>query len=77
MSHQCTEIVSLLMDFVDGTLPPDREDEFRRHLCGCMPCYIYLETYQETIRRTRSLPDCAMPPEMQHRLESMLKQSAP
>ncbi|CAN5132574.1 hypothetical protein BH11PLA2_BH11PLA2_41950 [soil metagenome] len=73
MSHKCTEMVNLLLEFVDGTLPPDRDDEFRRHLCGCMPCYVYLQTYQETIRITRTLPKCEMPPEFAMRLKKMLE----
>jgi anti-sigma factor RsiW len=72
MNPQCREMVDLLLDFVDGSLPPEREREFRRHLCGCVPCYIYLETYHTTIRLGRALPDCDMPPELEHRLKALM-----
>ncbi len=72
MNPQCIEMVKLLLDYVDGTLEPDRSEEFRHHLCGCLPCYIYLETYQTTIKLTRTLPKCEMPPEMAARLKAMV-----
>jgi len=72
MNPQCLEMLKLLLDYVDGTLEDDRSEEFRHHLCGCLPCYIYLDTYQATIRITRSLPQCVMPPEMAARLLAMV-----
>jgi anti-sigma factor RsiW len=72
MTSTCVDLVNLLIDYVDGDLPADRRDEFKRHMCGCLPCYVYLQTYQDTIRMTRSLPKCEMPPEMAARLQSML-----
>ena len=46
MNSVCREVVELLIDFVDGELPPDRREAFERHLCGCQPCFAYLDTYQ-------------------------------
>jgi anti-sigma factor RsiW len=69
----CREIVALLIDFVDGELPAERREEFERHMCGCLPCFVYLETYQATIRLTRALPKCdPLPPEFEQRLRAML-----
>jgi anti-sigma factor RsiW len=66
-------MVSLLLDYCDGSLPEARADEFRHHLCGCLPCYIYLQTYQETIRLTHELPDVPLPEELESRLKQMLE----
>jgi anti-sigma factor RsiW len=69
----CREVVALLIDYVDGDLPPDRREEFERHMCGCLPCFVYLETYQATIRLTRALPRCdPLPPEFERRLRALL-----
>jgi anti-sigma factor RsiW len=69
----CIEIVELLIDYVEGELPEERRQEFERHMCGCLPCFVYLETYQATIRLTRSLPKSApLPPEFEKRLKAML-----
>jgi anti-sigma factor RsiW len=73
MNPQCQAMVQLLLDFVDGTLEAEREAEFRAHLCGCLPCYIYLETYHATIKLTRTLPKCEMPMEFKMRLKAMLE----
>ena len=72
MNRQCQELVDLLLEFVDGTLEPEREAQFRRHLCGCLPCYVYLETYHATIQLTRTLPKVEMPKEMEDRLRAMI-----
>jgi anti-sigma factor RsiW len=73
----CVEIVELLIDYVDGDLPEDRRAEFERHMCGCLPCFAYLETYQATIRLTRALPRCEpLPPEFERRLRAMLDAEA-
>ena len=73
MNTVCREIVELLIDFVEGELPDERRQEFERHMCGCLPCFVYLETYQATIRLTKALPKCSpLPPEMETRLRAML-----
>lgn len=77
MNRQCQDMVNLLLEFVDGTLEAERDEEFRRHLCGCVPCYIYLETYHATIKMSRSLPACEMPAEFAERLKAMVVKSDP
>lgn len=78
MNTVCVEIVTLMIDYVDGDLPADKREEFERHMCGCMPCFVYLETYQTTIRLTRALPKCdPLPAEMEGRLLAMLAAAGP
>jgi anti-sigma factor RsiW len=73
----CVEIIGLLIEYVEGELPADRRAEFERHMCGCLPCHVYLETYQATIRLTRALPKCEpLPPEFEKRLWAMLDAEA-
>ena len=73
MNLVCRDVIELLIDFVDGELPPERRQEFERHMCGCQPCFVYLETYQATIRLTRALPKCEpLPTEFERRLRAML-----
>ena len=46
----CSEaITKFLMDYVDGTLPPDTLTDFEHHLDVCASCRAYLRTYRETI----------------------------
>lgn len=75
MSLTCRKVAELLIDFADGTLPPDQRALLERHLCGCVPCAIYMHTYHDTIRLTQALPDEPLPPEFAARLKSMLDQA--
>lgn len=45
----CRELIDFLMEYVDGTLSPDRRHEFERHLGVCPSCGAYLESYKSTV----------------------------
>jgi anti-sigma factor RsiW len=77
MSLTCRKVAELLIDFADGTLPADQRALLERHLCGCVPCAIYMHTYHDTIRLTQALPDEPLPEEFAARLKSMLHGAAP
>jgi anti-sigma factor RsiW len=72
MTLTCKKVTEILIDFVDGTLNDDQRSLLERHLCGCVPCAIYLHTYHDTIRLTRALPDEPLPAEFAARLKSMI-----
>ena len=46
----CRELITFLMQYLAGELPPPEHTEFDRHLGDCQACRAYLATYQETIR---------------------------
>jgi anti-sigma factor RsiW len=75
MNLTCRKVTDLLIDFVDGTLSDDQQSLLQRHLCGCVPCAIYMHTYHETIRITRHLPDEPLPAEFAARLKAMLNEA--
>ena len=77
MTLTCRKVTEILIDFVDGTLPDDQRTMLERHLCGCVPCAIYMHTYHDTIRLTRALPDEPLPDEFATRLKAMLDQAPP
>ena len=73
MSMVCREVVEVLIDYVDGDMTVEHRALFERHLCGCLQCFAYLETYRATIRLTRALPKCEpLPPALEARLRAML-----
>ncbi len=72
MTLTCRTLTELLIDYVEGALPDDQRLLMDRHMCGCVPCAIYLRTYQDTIRLTHSLPDTSLPDEFASRLKAML-----
>lgn len=50
----CRDLIEFLLDYTDGTLPPERKAEFDRHLVGCGCCQNYLESYRLTIELGRA-----------------------
>lgn len=58
----CRELIEFLMDYLDGTLPPEQRREFERHLAVCPSCVAYLKSYEQTSRlAVEALTDSAGP----------------
>ena len=76
MTLTCRKVAELLIDIVDGSLSEDQQTLVQRHLCGCVPCAIYMHTYRDTIRVTQSLPPEPLPDEFAARLKRMLAEAA-
>jgi len=68
----CREVIDVLDDYVDGTMPPDVAAELERHLADCAPCRAYLATYRKTRELTAAAGRAEMPEEMQERLRRFL-----
>jgi RNA polymerase sigma-70 factor, ECF subfamily len=65
----CRQFEEFVMDFVEGSLPPDRRRLFELHLKTCHECRRYLARYQATLEATRALArDPTPPPEVPIRL---------
>ncbi len=48
----CKEVVELISDYIEGTLPDDTRRRLEEHLAGCGGCTHYVEQMRETIRLT-------------------------
>lgn len=77
MTMTCRKVTEILIDYVEGTLAEEERNILQRHLCGCVPCAIYMHTYHDTIRLTHALPDEPLPPEFAARLKSMIGEAKP
>jgi anti-sigma factor RsiW len=51
----CKELVELVTEYLEGTLPEDVRLRMERHLTGCDGCTHYLEQMRQTIRLTGEL----------------------
>ena len=67
-SITCAQATTLLIDYVTGELDPATTLVLERHLGLCVDCVVFLRTYKETIRTTRTLRYDDMPEELQSRL---------
>lgn len=50
----CNEVITFLLAYLSGELPPEKEHEFERHLAVCPSCVAYIKTYQETVKLGRA-----------------------
>jgi anti-sigma factor RsiW len=51
----CNELVEVVSDYLDGTLPEDDRLRFESHLEECPYCVEYVKQFQETIAATGEL----------------------
>jgi anti-sigma factor RsiW len=68
----CREVIDVLDDYVDGTMPPDVAAALERHLADCGPCRAFLATYRKTRELGAAAGRVEMPEEMQERLRRFL-----
>ena len=58
----CKELVELVTDYLEGTLPADVRARMDRHLAGCDGCTNYLEQMRQTIRLTGQIQEKNLTP---------------
>lgn len=46
---KCEEVITFLLAYLNGELPPEKVHEFERHLAACPSCVAYIETYKKTV----------------------------
>ena len=69
----CQQVVTLLLDYIAGTLEIETALTLQKHLRDCQECVAFLHTYQVTIRTTRALRDADVPSAMPYRVLSFLR----
>ncbi len=77
-AYTCRDTNKLLLDYVEGTLQPEKRRKLDAHLADCPECQAFLATYRDTIRLTRGAlpPENEMPPELRTRLVQFLKSNS-
>ncbi|MBI1257348.1 MAG: anti-sigma factor [Chloroflexi bacterium] len=64
----CKELVELVTDYLEGTLPPDQRTRFEEHLSACGGCRTYIAQMRETIHLTGMLSEDDITPEAEDEL---------
>ncbi|HEY3081141.1 MAG TPA: zf-HC2 domain-containing protein [Chloroflexota bacterium] len=57
----CQELVELITEYLEGTLPPRERARFEAHLEGCSACRGYLDQMRRTIRTLGRLREEDLP----------------
>ena len=64
----CREIVQLVTEYLEGTMPPETRLRFERHVAICPPCRGFLGQMRETLRVSGELPEESLSPETREAL---------
>lgn len=64
----CREMVELVTEYVEGTMPPRLRAIFEAHLNVCPGCTAYLEQMRQTIRAMGKLTEETIPPKARDEL---------
>lgn len=69
---KCKECVDLLVDYLEGALPEERERALDDHFVGCPPCLDFLDQYRASSELCRKAIATDMPEEMAAKLGEFL-----
>jgi anti-sigma factor RsiW len=69
----CASGVELLMDYLDGVLPPDVIAALDAHVAGCLRCTAFVESYRATPRILRDATTAELPPDLEASLKAFLR----
>ena len=73
---RCSELLGLLVDYLEGRLPASTHADLEQHLAACPGCIQYLRTYRSTVSLLGSLKDDDLPPELRSRLRAFIDDRA-
>lgn len=70
----CRETIELLMDYLEGQLPPEEKSALDAHFAACKPCLEFVRSYERTPSVLRKATEVEIPPEVSDRLIQFLKE---
>jgi anti-sigma factor RsiW len=70
---KCREVVSLVTEYLENSLPPDQRRRFEEHLRGCKNCTEYLAEMRTTLRLMGRLEPDRLPDHMRRDLVQAFK----
>lgn len=68
----CQRVTDAIIDYVSGEMDAETTAVFESHLRRCSDCDAFFNTYQGTLRATRSLAYEHIPPELSDRVLQFL-----
>ena len=69
----CGSGVELLMDYLEGVLPPEMNAALDAHVAGCERCTGFVVSYRETPRILRTATAVELPADVQQSLRAFLR----
>jgi predicted anti-sigma-YlaC factor YlaD len=69
----CQELVELVTEYLEDTLPPAERARFEEHLVVCPGCRIYLDQMRQTIHTLGTLTEESISPKAKQDLLQMFR----
>ena len=69
----CASGVELLMDYLEGVLPPEVNAALEAHVAGCERCTAFVASYREMPRILRGATAITLPSDVQASLHAFLR----
>jgi anti-sigma factor RsiW len=69
----CQELVELVTDYLEDTMPPEQRRAFEEHLAICPGCVNYVEQMRKTVATVGVLREDSIPPEARESLLSAFR----
>ncbi|HPZ08305.1 MAG TPA: zf-HC2 domain-containing protein [Candidatus Eremiobacteraeota bacterium] len=72
---ECKKLLEELSNYIDHNIDPDVCDEIEKHIDGCSPCQVFIETLRETVRIFKeNCPQKNVPEHVRKKLRERLKE---
>jgi len=71
---KCEELLTMLNEYVDGTVDPSICKEFEKHLAGCNPCQVVVDNIRQTITLYKNGQPYELPVAFREKLHNALRQ---
>ena len=69
----CASGVELLMDYLEGAVPPDVRSAVEGHVAGCPRCVAFIASYREVPRILREATATVLPSQVELALRVFLR----
>jgi anti-sigma factor RsiW len=69
----CQQLVEIITEYLEGTLPPEDRARFERHLAGCRGCRHYLNQMRQTVQLLGHISEDTIPPDTRDELLSLFR----
>lgn len=70
---KCDELLTMLNEYVDGTVDPALCEEFKTHMEGCNPCQVVVDNIRKTITLYKNGEPVSLPEPCRQRLHDVLR----
>ena len=72
-SLSCYEIVELVTEYLEGSMPAERRLGFEEHIAICPPCRNYFDQFRHTLELGNTIEEDALPTDVRDALVDVFR----